>query len=148
MPLKGAFYSKQVAKKGNKKTPISSFESTESSRSSSDIAEYPIKGKADTRGKRPARGKKIATPKDTPPRGPRMKNPSTSPSYSPSSLKDDEEEENKKYKGDARAEKEAESSSEEESLKNIDDEEVDTTLINRQDPPLDITPASVPTIEW
>lgn len=57
-PPKVVSSSKQVANKGNKKAPISSSESLESSNSNGDIRKYPIKGKADTGGKRYARGKK------------------------------------------------------------------------------------------
>lgn len=91
MPPQDASSSKQVAKKGSKKTPILSFESTVLSNSSSDYVEYPIKGKANPRGKRPTRVKKVATMEDAPPWGPRMKNSSTFPSHSPlpSEIEDD-----------------------------------------------------------
>lgn len=53
MPPKGTSSSKQVPTKGKKMTPILISESTETSSSSGDHIEYPMKGKVDTTGKRP-----------------------------------------------------------------------------------------------
>lgn len=94
-----------------------------------------MKGKDDTRGKRPTRGKKVVTLGDTPVRGPQKTNPHTSP---PRTLSQSKE---------GGGEDKEESSSEKESLENVRVEEVDANPIKRQDPPLPLSPALVSTIE-
>lgn len=65
MTPKGVSSSKKVAKNGKKNAPSSCFKSTESSSCSDDVVEFPVKRQTDPRGKKPARGKKIANSKDT-----------------------------------------------------------------------------------
>lgn len=50
MPLKGASSSKQVPKKGNKKAKSSYSKDTESSNSSGNLYEYPMKENTDPKG--------------------------------------------------------------------------------------------------
>lgn len=58
---------------------VSSFESIESSSKNGDIINYLIKGKADTKRKRPIRGNNVVNLEDIPLRGPRKKIPHTLP---------------------------------------------------------------------
>lgn len=108
---------------------VSSSDSTKSPRSSSNLAEFPIKGKVKERDQRWERGKKVVTSEDIPPRGPRNKKLQTSPPRTLSHFEqgsDDNKEE---------------SSLEEKCLDNVSMEEVDATSIDRKDPSLALIPA-------
>lgn len=108
-----------------------------------------MKEKADTRGKRPVRVKKIATLKDTPPRGQRMKNPNTSPPYSTLSLEYDTDDKNKEIQGDKGVEGDIESSSEEVSSEQTNDAtEENVTPIDVNHLTLAIKPCLVLIVEW
>lgn len=134
MTPKDASSSKQVAKKGNKKALFQSSTSTESSSSSGDLVEIPMKGKAETKDQRKDWGKKLVTQEDTTPIGHRKKNPHTSSTRRLSQFK----------KGSMNGAEEL--SLDEVSSENANMEEVDANLNNRNDPPLSITPSLMPIV--
>lgn len=123
MAPKGDSFKKNTNKKPAPKSDNKLVnEDTKISSSNSDLVEYPMKGQVGSRDKRSAREKKVVTPEDTPPRGPRWKNLSSSPPHSPSSSEDENnEDENITSKGEAREEK---SSSYEIDSENTSEEEV------------------------
>ncbi|KAF3615509.1 hypothetical protein FXO38_35020 [Capsicum annuum] len=100
MDPKGDFSKKNTPNKLDPKVTHYSIDE-EMTKSSGDLVEYPMKKNYDRREKCP-RGKKVATPEDTPLWGPRIKNLSTSPPHSPSSSssKDDEDNEKNEYESD------------------------------------------------
>lgn len=117
---------------------------TESSSSSGDLFEYPMKEKVWLGDKRPEREKKVQSEEDTSLKGPGKKNPDTLPPqklfYFEENSGDDE---NVMYKDDTWI---AESISGKVESKNESKKEVDVISIDRQDQPLHIELTPVPTI--
>lgn len=90
-------------------------------------------GKDFTKEKKDKNGKMVSTPEETPPRGPRTKNPTTSRPHTQTN---------------SNANDDTESSLEKASSKNFHSaEEAEATLIDRKDSPLELTTTPVGIIE-